>query len=111
MSDGNGARAFTYDVRNRLALVSAGAQTLATYTYNALGQRVRKVAGSTDVDYVYDLAGHLIGDRERQVREVVPKPSMKCTVVRDARAPYTRTDLMLRPCSRVRGASIPRSAV
>ena len=55
-------RTLGYDVRNRLRQVAIGGTTVGTYTINALGQRVRKVAGSSDVDYVYDLIGRLIGE-------------------------------------------------
>ena len=49
-------------MRNRLRQAVANSVTVGTYTINALGQRVRKVAGSSDVDYVYDLNGKLIGE-------------------------------------------------
>jgi RHS repeat-associated protein len=62
ISDTGGSRTFTYDVRNRLKQVIANSQTVGAYTINALGQRVRKVAGSSDIDYVYDLNGNLIGE-------------------------------------------------
>jgi RHS repeat-associated protein len=54
----------TYDASNRLqTLTKSGVTT--TYSYNALGQRVRKFgssgASSTNV-FVYDLGGQLIGE-------------------------------------------------
>ncbi len=62
ISDQAGVRTFSYNHRNRLTQVVDNAVTVGTYTYNALGQRVRKVAGSVDTDYVYDLNGQLIGE-------------------------------------------------
>jgi len=34
----------------------------ASYVYDAEGRRVRKTTGSTSVDYLYDLAGHVISE-------------------------------------------------
>ena len=62
ISDSSGSRTYTYNHRNRLTQVVDNAVTVGTYTYNALGQRVRKVAGTDDIDFVYDLNGQLIGE-------------------------------------------------
>ena len=56
----DGTHTYTYDDTNRLTLVDSG--STATYLYNALGQRVEKTAGSTTTVYVYDEAGHLLGE-------------------------------------------------
>ncbi|MBS4098809.1 MAG: RHS domain-containing protein, partial [Sulfuricella sp.] len=42
--------------------VKQGTSTKATYRYNAFGQRVSKVAGSTTTYYVYDDSGLLLGE-------------------------------------------------
>jgi len=54
----DGTHSYAYDAENRIISVDGG-QT-ATYTYNASGQRSRKVSSAGTVDYLYDLAGHQI---------------------------------------------------
>jgi RHS repeat-associated protein len=51
---------FGYSDSGRLKTVSGSAS--ATYQYNALGERVKKVANGTTTYFVYDEAGHLIGE-------------------------------------------------
>ena len=52
---------FVYNNANRLTEVQSSG-TLATYSVNALGQRVRKVAGATTTIFAYDEKGHLLGE-------------------------------------------------
>jgi len=52
----------TYSNRGRLQTLTNGAVT-ATYVYNALGERVKQSGGASGtVHYVYDEAGHLLGE-------------------------------------------------
>ncbi|NYE28233.1 RHS repeat-associated protein [Rhodanobacter sp. K2T2] len=54
---------FAYNQRNRMSLVQQNGQTVATYTYDGLGQRIQKVATSpqsTTTNYDYDRSGNLI---------------------------------------------------
>ncbi|HOY31029.1 MAG TPA: RHS repeat-associated core domain-containing protein [Bacteroidales bacterium] len=55
-ADGNtladGTHTFTYDFENRLLTVDGGAT--ATYTYDALGRRIRKVTPGGTVNYYFD---------------------------------------------------------
>jgi RHS repeat-associated protein len=52
----------TYNNRGRMKTLKKGAVT-ATYVYNALGQFVKQSGGpSGTVHYVYDEAGHLLGE-------------------------------------------------
>ncbi len=55
-----GGTAFSYDDRNRLRTATAGGQT-TEYQYNARGERVSK-AGTATTIFVYDEAGHLLGE-------------------------------------------------
>jgi RHS repeat-associated protein len=55
-------RTFSYNLANRLASVGDGSATLASYTVNALGQRVAKTVGGTTTRFMYDDAGRLIGE-------------------------------------------------
>ena len=52
---------FRYNNANRLAEVQSGG-TLATHAVNALGQRVKKVMGTTTTLFVYDEQGRLLGE-------------------------------------------------
>ncbi|NYE29638.1 RHS repeat-associated protein [Rhodanobacter sp. K2T2] len=56
---------YGYNGRNRLTVVQANGSTVGTYTYNAMGQRIQKVATSPTVitqRYAYDEQSHLIGE-------------------------------------------------
>ncbi len=60
----NGTQTFTYDAKGRLSGTSKGANTYS-YGINALGQRVSKASAALSTGgrvYVYDEAGHLIGE-------------------------------------------------
>ena len=59
---GDGTFTYAYSGRNRLVTVSQGGSAIATYQYNALGQRVAKVVGSAMKLFAYDEAGHLVGE-------------------------------------------------
>jgi RHS repeat-associated protein len=64
--DGNptsdGTLTVIYDQENQLKEVKQGVNTIATYTYSGLGQRVKKVAGGITTVYHYDLDGKLIAE-------------------------------------------------
>jgi RHS repeat-associated protein len=65
---------FGYNGRNRLAVAQRNGQTVGTYTYNGLGQRIAKVATFPQADterYVYDESGHLTGEYGDQARDYV----------------------------------------
>lgn len=55
---------FIYNQANRLQEVDQSSQTQALYQYNALGQRVIKVASNPAANrhFTYDLAGHLLAE-------------------------------------------------
>ena len=62
----NGTTTFSYDVSNRMADASQGGTTLASYTYNALGQRSAKTrpnsSNAHSTAYLYNPAGQLISE-------------------------------------------------
>ena len=64
-ADGNttkdGIYTYTYDDTNRLAGVTRTGLTVS-YSYNGLGQRVEKTVNGTSTVFVYDEAGHLLGE-------------------------------------------------
>jgi RHS repeat-associated protein len=51
---------YTYDAENRVVAVDGGAT--ATYTYDANGRRVQKIAGGATTEYLYDLSGNVVAD-------------------------------------------------
>ncbi len=55
-----GGFTFTYNDAGRMTGVSGSAT--ASYSHNALGQRVKKIAGGVTTYFVYDESGHLIGE-------------------------------------------------
>ncbi len=60
---GTGGHAFAYNLAGRLSEFSVNGTLSASYTYNAQGQRTRKVQGSTTTLYHYDLSGLLIAEQ------------------------------------------------
>jgi RHS repeat-associated protein len=66
LSDKNGKREFAYNPAGRLSQFTKQGELKATYTYNAFGQRTRKVKqtdnGEVTFTYHYDQHGHLIGE-------------------------------------------------
>jgi RHS repeat-associated protein len=59
-ADDNKAQAYTYNKANRLETTKVTNVLVGTYNYNALGQRVKKIAGSNTELYHYDESGQLI---------------------------------------------------
>jgi len=57
----DGTRSFTYNNAGRMITATSGGVT-TTYTYNALNQRVKKTNASGTTYFVYDQAGHLLGE-------------------------------------------------
>jgi RHS repeat-associated protein len=57
-----GATTHTYYNNGRMKTAKLGAASATTYTYNALGQRVKKNGPGGGFYYVYDEAGHLQGE-------------------------------------------------
>jgi YD repeat-containing protein len=56
-----GSMTFTYNFANRMSSSTQGGIT-TSYVYNALGQRIRKSSGASTLLFVYDEAGHLLGE-------------------------------------------------
>lgn len=61
---GDGANNFTYDGRGRL-IKAVGSFGTESYSVNGLGQRVAKTLGVTSTYFVYDEAGHLLGEYDK----------------------------------------------
>jgi RHS repeat-associated protein len=57
----DGTRTFAYNFANRMISATKGSVT-ASYTHNALGQRIRKQVGAVSTYFFYDEAGHVVGE-------------------------------------------------
>jgi RHS repeat-associated protein len=57
----DGTATYTYDDAGRMVSVTKASVT-TTYKLNALGQRVRKTTAGVNTYFVYDDAGHLVGE-------------------------------------------------
>ncbi|HTJ15708.1 MAG TPA: RHS repeat-associated core domain-containing protein [Steroidobacteraceae bacterium] len=57
----DGTRTFAYNDAGRMTSASKAGVT-TTYALNALGQRVKKTTSGTSTYFVYDEAGHLVGE-------------------------------------------------
>jgi RHS repeat-associated protein len=57
----DGSATYTYDDAGRMVSVTKASVT-TTYKLNALGQRVRKTTAGVNTYFVYDDAGHLVGE-------------------------------------------------
>jgi len=64
ISDRDGTRVFNYNKAGRLYQVLEHGQVVATYIYNALGQRTRKQTANGLVIYHYNLNGKLISEND-----------------------------------------------
>jgi RHS repeat-associated protein len=60
-------RTYSYNYRGRIKSITAGGIT-TTYTYNVLGERIRKSGSRL---FVYDEAGHLIGEYDSTTGAVI----------------------------------------
>ena len=60
---GTGTHTYQWDAENRLKSIDNG--STATYTYNALGQRVEKLVGTTYTEYAYHAGGEELGENNR----------------------------------------------
>ncbi|OOG49237.1 hypothetical protein B0E50_07580 [Rhodanobacter sp. C01] len=81
---GGNTYGFSYNGRNRLTLAQLNGQTAGTYTYNALGERIGKVATSPQAvteRYAYSEAGQLIGEYGTTNRDYIWLGSLPVAVI------------------------------
>ena len=64
-ADLGGTRTFSYNDAGRLSGVVLNGSPVASYTYNALGQRTTKTVGAVTTVYLYDVFGHLLGEHDQ----------------------------------------------
>lgn len=87
----DGTYTYTYSAHNKLVKAQQGSSNTTTYLYNGLGQRVLKngygAANNNITQYVYDEAGHLIGEYDfygNPVQETVYLGDLPIAVLRQA---------------------------
>ncbi|WP_425893393.1 RHS repeat-associated core domain-containing protein (plasmid) [Ralstonia pseudosolanacearum] len=94
---GDGATTYSYSDRGRLASVAKNGTT-TSYLYNGLGQRVVKSGGNVPTGatrYVYDEAGHLIGEYDQSgnaIQETVYLGDTPVATVKNGTAYYIYAD-------------------
>ena len=71
---------YGYNDRNRMAVVQRNGQTVGSYTYNAMGQRVAKAAASNQ-RFAYDQGNQLIGEYGTTSRSYIWLDSLPVAVV------------------------------
>ncbi len=86
---------FGYNARNRLAWVSQGGAVLARYTYNALGERVKKVTDRTMQRFSYGPHGQLLSRNSMHTsRDIVWMGSIPVAVL-DTKSGNTRISYII----------------
>ena len=61
-----GIYGYGYGARNRLNTLTLNGNTIATYAYNAFGQRLVKTVGAATTHFHYDQQSHLIAETDGQ---------------------------------------------
>lgn len=90
-SDFNGqTRSYSYNDDNRM--VSAGS---ATYSYNALGQRVRKTVSGVTTDFIYSPAGQLLA--EGTTKQYIYFAGQPVAYIKNNQVYYIHNDHLGRP--------------
>ncbi len=89
----DGIHSYSYDDRGRLITVDSG--TVATYTYNGQGQRVKKVVNSATTLFAYDEQGRLIGEYNQSgtpIKEHIWFNELPVAVLEGANIYYVHAD-------------------
>lgn len=71
ISGAGGSYGYGYNDRSRLALVQLAGSTIASYTYNALGERIQKLVGSAGERYGYDERRQMLSEQGAKNRDYV----------------------------------------
>jgi len=91
---------YLYDSRNRLQMLGITATDSTFFTYNGLGQRVKKVKYPNTVLFVYDEAGQLLGEYDANgaaLQETVYLGSQPVAVLKQNSVYYLHTDHLNTP--------------
>jgi RHS repeat-associated protein len=71
MTQGGSTYGFGYSDRNRLTVAQLAGSTIGAYTYNAIGQRVQKIADGATERYDYEGIGQLLSERGATNRDYI----------------------------------------
>ena len=99
-TDRNGTRTFTYNQEGRLTQVHENSQLLATYIYNAQGQRTIKTTPNGTIYYLYDGGGQLLGeydDTGQPIKEYVHVGDEPIAQVDTSNVTYLHVDHLATP--------------
>ncbi|MCP3669198.1 MAG: hypothetical protein GY814_01920, partial [Gammaproteobacteria bacterium] len=99
-TDRNGTRVFTYNKAGRIAEIHENTTLLASYTYNAEGQRVIKTTTTGTTYYLYDTAGQLLGEYDESgqpIKEYVYLAGEPIAQVDNTSITYLHTDHLATP--------------
>ncbi|MBF0474976.1 MAG: hypothetical protein HQK59_03930 [Deltaproteobacteria bacterium] len=97
----DGTNTYTYDARGRLVQVTTGSVT-TSYAINGLGQRVSKSSASATIIFVYDEAGHLLGEYDgtgNVIQETVWLGDLPVAVLKPGAQYYVNPDHLGSPRS------------
>ncbi len=90
-----GQRAYTHSPDNRIVSVSEGDALVATYAYNALGQRVSKTVGVITTRFIYGQGGELLAESDATgavLREYIYLNGAPLAVLDSSGVHYIHTD-------------------
>ncbi len=100
ISDRNGTRTFSYNQAGRISEVHENSQLLASYTYNAHGQRTIKVTPNGTSYYLYDISGKLLGEYDDAclpIKEYVHLEGEPIAQLEASKITYLHTDHLATP--------------
>ncbi len=90
-----GQRAYTHSPDNRIVSVSESGTLVATYAYNALGQRVAKTVGGATTRFIYGQNGELLAETDATgtvLREYIYLNGTPLAVLDSTGVHYLHTD-------------------
>ncbi len=91
---------YSYDGLNRLSKVTAADQTIATYQYNALSQRIVKQTKDKQYIFIYNSAGQLleeINKTQNVIKDYVYADNQLVAIMENGQNLYIITDHLNAP--------------
>lgn len=88
---------YGYNGRGQLTVVQQNGTTVATYTYNALDQRIAKAVGSATTRFAYSIEGHLLSEVGASHRDYIWLGSTPVGAVDATAVSYVHADALDTP--------------